>query len=191
VGTNDAASYDCVVSGASPCGSVTSLSAALTVLEPPVITAQPQGCSVTAGSNVTFTVTATGTAPLGYQWHFNGTNLASGTASAYICSNAQTKDAGSYSVVVSNIAGTAASADAVLTVTQPTPPQIDEISLTSGGQIQLQVSGAPGHYAIDAATNLVDWAELTNFTTTTTTFQYLDSETNLTQRFYRVRLMIP
>ena len=49
------------------------------------------------------------------------------------------------------------------------------------------VSGAPGHYAVEATTNLVDWAELTNFTTHEATFQYLDGETNLCQRFYRVR----
>ena len=65
--------------------------------------------SVNVGSNVTFIVTATGTLPLSYQWRFNGTNLAYATASAYTCTNAQTTDAGSYSVVVSNIAGTATS----------------------------------------------------------------------------------
>ena len=103
------------------------------------------------------------------------------------CSNAQPADAGSYSVVVSNIAGTVASADAVLTVTQPTPPQIDLISVLPDGQVRLQVSGAPGHYAVEATTNLLAWAELTNFITTGSNFQYLDSETNLIQRFYRMR----
>ncbi len=67
--------------------------------------------------------------------------------------------------MVSNIAGTVASAEAVLTVTQPPPPQIDLIRVLPSGQIQLQVSGAPGHYAVEATTNLLDWAELTNFTT--------------------------
>jgi len=113
-----------------------------------------------------------------------------GTDSAYLCSDAEAKDAGSYSVVVSNIAGTVTSADALLTVSQPTRPRIDSIVLTSGDQIHLQISGAPGHYAIEAASNLVDWAELTNFPSTNTTFQYLDPETNLMQRFYRI-LLIP
>ena len=103
--------------------------------------------------------------------------------------NAQSSNAGSYSVVVSNIAGTVTSANALLTVTQPTPPRIDLIVLTSGGQIQMQVSGAPGYYAIEFASNLVDWAELTNFPSTNTTFHYLDPETNLIQRFYRTRLI--
>ena len=48
----------------------------------PVITTQPQPQTVIAGNSATFTVTATGTAPLAYQWRFKGTNIASATASA-------------------------------------------------------------------------------------------------------------
>jgi hypothetical protein len=183
VQATNAGDYTVVVFNAA--GNVTSAVAVLTVASPPVITMPPQSITAAPGSNVTFTVTATGTAPLSYQWRFNGTNLAYGTASAYVCTNAQTKNAGTYSVVVSNIAGTATSAYAMLTVTRTTPPRIDLITLTSGGQIQLQISGAPGHYAIEAASNLVDWAELTHFTSTNATFQYIDPETNLTQRSYR------
>jgi hypothetical protein len=69
-----------------------------------------------------------------------------------------------------------------------TPPQVQAVSLLPGGQIQLQITGPPGHYAIEAATDLANWAELTNFTTTATTFQYLDPSANLPQRYYRVRL---
>ena len=156
---------------------------------PPTITDQPQSLTAVAGSNVTFTVTATGTLPLSYQWRFNGTNIHYTTASAYTCNNAQSKDAGSYSVVVSNIAGTLASADAVLTVSQPNPPRIDWIGLLPDGQIQLQVSGIPGHYAVESTTNLADWAELTNFTTATNQFEYLDPRTDLSPRFYRARLL--
>jgi uncharacterized lipoprotein YddW (UPF0748 family) len=183
----DVGSYSVVVSNVA--GSVTSSNAILTVNVPPAINTQPQSLSVTVDSSASFTVVATGTPAPSYQWRFNGTNLAYATASVYTCNNAQTKDAGSYSVMVSNTAGTVASAEAVLTVTQPPPPQIDLISVMPDGQIQLQVSGAPGHYAIEAATNLLDWAELTNFVTSGTTFKYLDSETNLIQRFYRMRRM--
>ncbi|HOX56136.1 MAG TPA: immunoglobulin domain-containing protein [Candidatus Paceibacterota bacterium] len=185
----DAGSYTVEVLNVA--GQVTSSSATLTVNVPPAITGQPQSLSVTAGSNVTFTVTATGTAPLHYQWRFNGADLAYGTSSSYLCNKAQTADAGSYSVVVSNMAGAVTSADAVLSVTQPAAPQIVGISLTSEGQIQLQVSGVPGHYVVEATTNLtvVDWVELTNMTTTEATFQCLDTEPNLAQRFYRVHLI--
>src|ERR1019366_8014598 len=43
---------------------------------PPSIVTQPQSQTVGVGSNVTFTVTASGTAPLSYQWRLNGTNIA-------------------------------------------------------------------------------------------------------------------
>jgi hypothetical protein len=184
---SDEGSYSVIVSNTY--GYALSPDATLFVLVPPSITAQPQSQEIAHGSNVTFTVTADGTLPLGYQWRFNGTNLADATASACTVTNAQAKDAGSYSVVVSNIAGTLTSTDAVLTVTTPLPPHIDSISLMPDGQLQVQVSGAPGRYAMDASTNLADWAELTNFTTTSDTFQYLDADTNQLQRFYRVRLM--
>ena len=92
-------------------------------------------------------------------------------------------------MVVSNVAGVATSSNALLTVTQPTPPQIDSITLLPGGEIQLHISGAPGHYAIEASTNLVDWTELTNLITTEAAFDYVDVETNLTQRIYRAHLL--
>jgi hypothetical protein len=87
------------------------------------------------------------------------------------------------------MAGTALSQEAILTVAEPTPPRIDAITEGPDGLIQLQVSGVPGHYAIDASSNLAGWMELTNFTTTAGSFQYVDAESNLLQRFYRVRLL--
>jgi len=183
----DAGSYSVVVSNIA--GMATSSNAVLTVNVAPAITTQPQDQNVNQGSNAVFSVLATGTPAPTYQWRFNGTNLAGATDTSYLLANAQPTDAGSYSVVVSNIAGMATSSNAVLTVTQPVPPQIDSISLMPGGQIQLQVSGSPGHYAVEASSNLFDWAELTNFTTTSSAFQYLDPGANEPQRSYRVRLM--
>jgi hypothetical protein len=154
------------------------------------ITTQPQSQGVAVGSNATFMVAAAGTAPLSYQWRFNGASIAGGTNTIYTLTNAQLSNAGSYSAVVTNIAGSVTSVNALLTVTQPAPPRIDSIFLVSGGHIRLQVSGAPGRYAIAAASNLADWGELTNFVSTNTTFQYVDPATNLNQRFYRA-LLIP
>src|SRR5213079_1020729 len=68
--------FTVVVSNAA--GSVTSRAAALTVSTTPVtptITAQPASQTVSAGQTATFTVTATGTAPLSYQWQKNGTAI--------------------------------------------------------------------------------------------------------------------
>ena len=82
---------------------------------PPLIVAQPQNQTVSAGASATFNVTATGTPPLAFQWRFNGTNIAAATDSTYVRSNVQLADSGAYSVVVSNGFGPAAvSSNAIL-----------------------------------------------------------------------------
>ena len=68
VGTNDAGTYFVVVTNAY--GSVTSSPATLTVSVPAAITQQPQGIVTAFGSNATFTVGASGTLPLSYQWYW-------------------------------------------------------------------------------------------------------------------------
>ncbi len=97
-------------------GFAISTNAVLAVNLPPSITTQPLSQSVSAAANVTFTVAATGTAPLGYQWRKNGVIIASATTSSYTKNNVQSADVGLYSVVVSNFLGTATSADASLTL---------------------------------------------------------------------------
>ena len=96
--------YSVVVSN--PAGSATSADAVLIVMAPPVITSQPADRTVILGQIANFTVTAAGTAPLKYQWQFNGTNLAGATKSGYTIANAQTNHAGNYTVVVANSLGT-------------------------------------------------------------------------------------
>jgi uncharacterized protein (DUF1800 family) len=74
--------------------------------------------SVTVGQTATFTVVATGTAPMTYQWQKAGVNIAGATAATYTTSSASTADNGStFDVVVSNAAGTVTSPIAALTVT--------------------------------------------------------------------------
>ncbi len=85
----------------------------------PSITAQPSSQAVPAGSATTFTVTATGTMPLSYQWRFNGTNVAGATGTSLSLSNVQLTQAGSYSVRVTNAFGSVLSSNALLTVTLP------------------------------------------------------------------------
>ncbi len=82
----------------------------------PRIVTQPLDQIANTGSNATFVIAATGTPPLTYQWKFNGTNIPGATAAAYTRTNAQLSHMGLYSVVVSNVAGMAASSNATLIV---------------------------------------------------------------------------
>lgn len=94
---------------------------------PPTITTQPLSQAVAAGSNVTFSVvTGPEAAGLSYHWQFNGADIASATLSSYTRTNAQSADAGNYSVVVTNLAGSTNSDVAVLMVNNP--PVLSAIS---------------------------------------------------------------
>ncbi len=108
-----------VVSNAA--GSVTSNAARLSVSEPavaPAITAQPADASVLSGRSVRFTVAATGTAPLAYQWLRNGVAIDGATQADYDTPVLPYTDNGVvYSVRVSNVAGSATSRSALLRVT--------------------------------------------------------------------------
>src|SRR5881396_2090331 len=85
----------------------------------PAITVQPQSRTNNIGTTATFSVTATGTAPLSYQWVFNDGLLAGRTNSTLTLSNVQPSDSGAYVAVVTNRSGSVTSAVAVLTVCSP------------------------------------------------------------------------
>lgn len=103
--------------------STTSAVATLSVVVPPTIATQPPSRSAAAGTATTFTVVANGTT-LNYQWRFNGTNIVGATNSSYTIPSVQSSNGGSYTVVVSNGAGTVTSATAVLSVIVPVAPVI-------------------------------------------------------------------
>ena len=85
----------------------------------PYFTTQPQSMSLPAGTNATFGAAVGGSAPLAYQWRFNGTNLAGATNVTLVRSNVQPVHAGNYTLVATNLAGSATSSVAVLSVTNP------------------------------------------------------------------------
>jgi endonuclease/exonuclease/phosphatase family metal-dependent hydrolase len=98
-------------------GSVASSNAVLLLTNaPPTITTQPQGQSVLAGQTATFSVAASGTPPLNYQWFFSGTNIAGATTNPFTLANVQLTNAGNYSVVITNITGSVTSSAAPLMV---------------------------------------------------------------------------
>jgi hypothetical protein len=91
----------------------------------PFILIQPQSQTAPSGSVVSFVVYRAGTVPATYQWRYNGANLPGKTNSSLNLSNIQISDAGNYSVVLSNSAGTLLSSNAFLTVAVPDPIAFD------------------------------------------------------------------
>jgi hypothetical protein len=85
---------------------------------PPTIVTQPANVQGVAGRSVSFSVAVAGTAPFSYLWRFNGTYNV-GTGPVLTLANLQPSDAGAYSVVVFNSAGSVQSADAQLSVVHP------------------------------------------------------------------------
>jgi hypothetical protein len=89
---------------------------------PPSILLEPANLTVLTGSNAVFSVVASGTPPLAYQWQFNGTNLSdfghvSGSVSNLLTiRNAGMADAGNYYVIVSNAHGSVTSSIAFLSI---------------------------------------------------------------------------
>jgi hypothetical protein len=127
---SDGGSYTVAVSNVA--GSVTSASATLTITVMPVITTQPQATTVITGSSFSFSVGATGN-NLAYQWSLNGAAISGANSSSYSKVSAATTDGGSYSVIVSNAAGTVTSAAATLTVSLPVTPTPAPAPAAGGG----------------------------------------------------------
>jgi len=111
-----------------PAGSTTSNGALLSVVSSPaavapVITTQPVTQTVALGKQATFSVTATGTAPLSYQWRRNAAVISGATSASYTTPAATSADNGAqFAVTVSNAAGSISSSNALLTVTGGTTP---------------------------------------------------------------------
>src|SRR5262249_23116966 len=135
--------YDVVVSNGS--GAATSQVATLTVRLPPSITQQPVSLVVTQGDSAMFSVSASGDAPLSYQWRLNAGNIGGATSSSYAVASAQPAQAGNYDVVVSNGAGAVTSQVATLTVRVPPSITQQPVSLvvTQGSSASFSV-GAGG-----------------------------------------------
>jgi hypothetical protein len=117
VQSGDEGSYE--VSISSPLGAVTSVAATLHLGLAPGITIQPAGSAAIVGGSVVLTVGAQGQPTPSYQWLRNGVAVANGTQATLLLGNIQPGDAGSYAVVVSNAFGSATSASAEVSVSQP------------------------------------------------------------------------
>ncbi|MCI0743849.1 MAG: lamin tail domain-containing protein [Verrucomicrobia subdivision 3 bacterium] len=113
------------------------------VLAAPVITSHPEGASVPAGDPVTFSVTATGSGSLTYQWRLNGRNLPGATEPDLTISHVQFPDAGQYEVAVANAVGYAVSRPATLVVL--IPPRFTQhpqsITILNSNNVTFTVAG--------------------------------------------------
>ena len=162
----------------------------LTVVFPPQIIVQPTNQAVLVGSNATFVVSATGTAPLSYHWWYNGTNALAAATATLTITGAQLTNIGNYYVVVTNNYGAATSVVAYLSVALP--PVIQSVTL-SNGQLKMTWNGATGFtYQLQYTTNLLPayWSNLGGpiFATNNIVTGY-DVISSGPQRFYRVSLV--
>jgi hypothetical protein len=108
----------------------------------PSINTQPASQTVQVGDTVNFSVSASGTPPLTYQWYFNATNALLGATNANLTlPNVQLYEAGTYSVIVTNNTGSATSSVAQLTVNAVLPPPLpiyDPLNYAAGTPLAAQ-----------------------------------------------------
>ena len=149
-------------------GTVMSAPCALTVNTPPAITAQPASQTIFVGQTATFAVTATGTAPLTYQWHLGGTAISGAISNSYTTPATTVIGSSSvYTVTVTNVAGSVTSSSATLTVNPlapdlafaPIAPQTYgaspfQVSATSAssGAVTYSVTSGPATISGDSVT---------------------------------------
>ena len=116
----------------------------------------------------------------------NQTNLiaADTNLTSLLLTNVQFSDAGSYSVLITNIYGSATSAPASLIVYSNATPTLTIDSGSTNGQFQFDILGVTGlNYSVQASSNLIDWMPLE---TNVSPFTFTDTNsTAFPQRFYR------
>jgi len=186
--TSDSGTYTVVVTNY--WGSITSAPAIVTISSPPTVTSQPVSKSVLTGQNATFSVSASGTAPLTFQWNKNNSPLSdvgvfTGTGTSTLSLTSLTaNEAGSYSVTVGNGSGSTNSNPATLTVANPPSVGFDPASGTITGST---VAGLT--YIVQSAASLtapIQWTPIaTNVTDSSGTLSYTNTPSG-TQQFLRI-----
>ncbi|HXI53140.1 MAG TPA: immunoglobulin domain-containing protein, partial [Candidatus Saccharimonadales bacterium] len=180
-----AGGYQVVVSNA--WGTATSLVARLVVVLRPEIVEQPQPQRVAKGRPARFSVRVAGSEPFQFEWRHDGVPIPGGNQSALELAAVSAAAAGRYSVLISNLAGSALSAEAELTVVLPPTLKLELLS----GYPLLTLTGTPGEsYVVEYAEEwqFSNWTTLivfTNLTAVPRTFIDTSPATNLF-RLYRV-----
>ena len=175
------------VGGAS--GSVT---LAYTLAAPPIITSQPASRTVVAGSNATLTVTATGTAPLAYQWRTNGINYTGRTTNSMTVTNFTAAREGGYAVVITNTAGAVTSVTAQLYfIASNNASRFTNYVYGTNKFTATLLGNANTNYIVQGSTNFSStWTPISTNSSAVGIISF--TETNApgyTNRFYRARTL--
>jgi hypothetical protein len=147
VNASTAGRYSVVVTNAA--GSATSYDAVVSVISSPTgptFTLQPQSKTAYYGTNVSFTATAASSSAVTYQWRKNGTAISGATNSTLTLSNVQNSDAGTYTVMATDLNGSTPSAAATLTIAGGVPPFIitSPSSVTAIAGTTVTLTGSAG-----------------------------------------------
>jgi len=138
----DAGTYSAVVTN--PYGSTTSTGGVLTVTpssQAPIFEYQPSATSVTGGGTATLIVGVVASPPVTYQWYVGGVAIAGANAPSLTFSPAAASNAGTYTVVIANPAGSVTSSSAVLTVNAAGGPPVPVSVVLQPAPVSTPVGG--------------------------------------------------
>ena len=178
--TDNGETFQVVVTNSA--GNIFSTAATLTVNVPPSITSQPANQTVVVGQAATFSVVATGTAPLPYQWQEGTTPIPGATSSSYTTPETAATDNGeTFQVVVTNSAGNISSTAATLTVNIPpsitTQPADQTVTVGQTATFTVVAAGTARRSPINGskASSPISGAISASYTTPATSWQIVDT----------------
>lgn len=186
VQAGDVGSYSVVVSNF--VNTATSTDAVLTLNVAPSISAQPQSQTGGPGDNIAFSVSASGTAPLSYQWQKDGVDIGGANNSSYTRASITANDAGSYSVIITNVAGSITSSNALLTF-NACAISLQSIDVSSGVNATFTYAVDAGNdYTLQTKNDLTDanWQDVNSVTAGSSTLTMSDLGVTNSQKFYRL-----
>lgn len=147
----------------------------------PVVTSQPLSITAVADTAAVFTVGVSGAGPFAYQWRKNGIAISGAAQSSFTVASAKQTDAGSYSVLITNAAGTVTSSNAVLKVSIVKPVIVSQPASRTdnqGASATFHVAATGGYltYQWKRGTNLIDNANVSGTQTDTLTISNVTSK---------------
>jgi hypothetical protein len=160
---------------------------------PPVIIGQPVSQTVSQGNVAALNVAVHGTQPVNYQWRRDGMVVPNATNAVLLFPCAQLGQAGSYTVLVANAAGSNLGGPGVLTVNLASPPTWRNPAMSNGHFSATLSTHACLSYVVECKTSLADpvWTPITNVTALGKSTPFADLSPGPATRFYRVRVLDP